>query len=565
MVRLLRYLKGYRAAAVIAPLFKIIEAMIELAIPLLVADMIDRGLGGEGNITVIVWTGVILIALGGIGLGFSLSCQYLASKAAVGLGCNIRAALYSHIQRLSPGDIDRLGTGTLVTRLSTDVSQAQQGFAMFIRLILRAPVIAIGAVIMSVIVAPHIWYVPVVATALAMGTLILVMLLSVPRYTKAEKMLDNVSQITGETIRGERVIRAFAAEKSSEKKFNDAAARHNTSSAKASLVSCLLSPLGSVIINLSVVFILWLGGGTVISSANSFTQGDLIALVNYMSQILLALITISTLLVIVSKAMASGARINAIFDMPEMPKGSGAVPDPDAPLVELRNAAFSFGGDNAVGGLNFTLRRGEVLGVIGTTGSGKSVLAGMLTRFYRATEGEVLLAGRNILDYTDGQICSLVTYAPQKPLLFSGTVRSNLGLGGESDDERMNDALAVAEAAGFLSEKQGLDTVVNQKGSNFSGGEKQRISLARALLKDAPILILDDAASALDYVTEARVMKKVLGRATDKTVINISQRPGTVRHADKILVLDGGKVVGFGAHDELMRTCSLYARMVGSV
>ncbi len=561
MIKLLKYLKGYTAAAVIAPLFKIIEAIIELSVPLLVSYMIDNGLSGDGNIATVIWTGVILVALGAVGLGFSLSCQYLASKAAVGLGCNIRTALYAHIQRLSPAIIDRLGTGTLVGRLSTDVAQAQQGFAMFIRLILRAPFIAIGAVVMSVIVAPEIWYISVSATVLTMITLIVVMLVSVPKYTKAEKLLDKASQITNETIRGERVIRAFANEEESKRKFSKAATVQSKASSKAAMMSGLLSPLASVIVNLAIVLIVWLGGGFV-TSDGGMTQGDLVALVNYMTQILLALIAVSTLLILVSKAMASGARINEILELPEVEQGAGAIPDMSAPLVEFRNAAFSFGGEeNAVEGLNFTLNAGEVLGVIGTTGSGKSTLAGLITRFCRATEGEVLIAGRNVLDYTDKQLCELVTYAPQKPMLFSGTVRSNLELGGESDLPRMTDALKKTEAWGFVSAKGGVDAVVNQKGSNFSGGEKQRLSLARALLKDAPILILDDAASALDYVTEYRVMKNVLGDAKNSAVINITQRVGSIVGADKILVLDGGKVVGFGKHEELLKSCELYGRL----
>lgn len=562
MLKLLKYLKGYKVAAVLAPLFKIIEAIIELIIPMLVAYMIDEGLNGEGNIGAVVWIGVLLIVLGAVGLGFSLSCQYLASKAAVGFGCNIRRALYAHVQRLAPGDIDRMGTGTLVNRLSTDVAQAQQGFAMFLRLMLRAPFIAVGAVVMSVIVAPGLWYVGVSATALTMVVLIVIMSVSVPRFTKVQKQLDNVSQITNETVRGERVIRAFANEKSSNEKFAVAADSHKKASTGASFVSCLLNPLSGVIINLAVVLLVWVGSGKVINAGDPLTQGNLIALVNYMMQILLALIAISTLLVLISKAMSSAARINAVFDMPEVAEGAGAVPDMSAPLIEFRNAAFSFGGEeNAVEGLNFKLYRGEVLGIIGTTGSGKSTLAGMITRFYRATEGEVFVAGRNVLEYTDEELCGLVTYAPQKPLLFSGTVRSNLEFGGISDDGLMTDALRKTEAWGFVQKKDGLDTVVNQKGSNFSGGEKQRLSLARAVLKDAPVLILDDAASALDYVTESRVMKNVLRGAENKAVINISQRTGAIRHADKILVLDGGKVVGFGTHDELMQTCELYGRM----
>ncbi len=555
----MKYLKGYVPEAVLAPFFKIIEAAIELAVPLIVAFMIDTGVSG-GDMTLVVVCGAVMAGLGLIGLGFSLACQYLASKSAVGFGCNLRRALYAHIQRMKLGDVDRIGTGALLSRMTTDVAQAQQGFAMFLRLMLRAPFIAAGGIIMSAIVAPNLWYIGLIAGAAALIVLIVIMKISVPRFSKAQARLDEISSLTGETIKGERVIRAFAGEKRSEVKFAAATEKHSKAATGAAVASCLLSPLAGVIINLAVVLLILLGGNEV--NAGSLSQGDLVALVNYMSQILLALVALSVLLVLVSRALSSAERLNAVLDMPEDGEGEGATPDPDAPLIEMENASFSFGGEeNAVGGLNFTLGAGEVLGVIGTTGSGKSTIAGLLTRFYRASEGTVKIAGNDVGAYTDEQLRSLVTLAPQKPLLFAGTVRSNLAQSGINDDKRMTDALAATEAWGFLEKKNGLDTEVRQKGSNFSGGEKQRLSLARAALKESPVLILDDAASALDYVTEARVMKNILSDKS-RAVINISQRPGNVRHADKILVLDGGKVVGLGTHDELMRSCELYANMV---
>lgn len=561
MLKLLKYLKGYRLAAVLAPLFKIIEAIIELVIPIIVAHMIDGPIA-EGYVSSIIVYGIVMIALGAVGLGFSLACQYLASRSAVGLGCNIRNALYSRLQKLELGEMDRMGTGTLVNRLSNDVAQAQQGFAMFLRLMLRAPVIATGAVIMSVIVAPEMWYVGVGAGVLAVAVLFIVMKTSVPRFTKTQKRLDVVSQLTGETVKGERVIRAFAGEERSMTGFTTALDSHRAAATAAAAISCLLSPLTTVIVNVAIALLLWFGGGAV--NDNALTTGDLIALVNYMNQILLALMATATLMVIISKAVSSAARINAVFALPYERDGEGATPDPDAPLVEMKNAAFSFGGEeNAVGGLDFTLNKGEMLGVIGTTGSGKSTLAGLMARFYRATEGEVRIAGRDIRDYTDEQLRSLVTLAPQKALLFSGTVRSNLLFGGDSTDEQMKKALEDTRAWEFVKGKDGLDTTVNQKGSNFSGGEKQRLCLARALLRSAPILVLDDAASALDYVTEANVMKNVRARSRDKAVINISQRIGTIRRCDKILVLDGGKAVGFGTHASLLAECGLYRRLNG--
>lgn len=561
MLKLLKYLKGYRVAAVLAPLFKIIEAIIELIIPIIVAHMIDGPIA-DGDVTQVIVYGIVMIALGAVGLGFSLACQYLASRSAVGLGCNIRNALYSRLQKLELGEMDRMGTGTLVNRLSNDVAQAQQGFAMFLRLMLRAPVIAAGAVIMSIIVAPSMWYIGVGAGVLAVAVLFIVMKTSVPRFTVTQKKLDAISQLTGETIKGERVIRAFAGEERGMKDFASALDSHRSAATAAAAISCLLSPLTTVIVNVAIALLLWFGGNSV--NDGTLTTGDLIALVNYMNQILLALMATATLMVLISKAVSSAARLNALFELPYERDGEGATPNPEAPLMEMRNVSFSFGGEeNAVGGLNFTLKKGEMLGVIGTTGSGKSTLAGLVARFYRATEGEVLIAGRNVCEYTDEQLRSLVTLAPQKALLFSGTVKSNLLFGGDKTDEEMEKALKDTRAWEFVSGKNGLETVVNQKGSNFSGGEKQRLCLARALLRNAPVLVLDDAASALDYVTEANVMKNVRARSRDKAVINISQRIGTIRRCDKILVLDGGKAVGFGTHSSLLADCGLYRRLNG--
>lgn len=560
MLKLLKYLKGYRAAAIAAPLFKIIEALIELVIPLIVAYMIDTAIAG-GDIPLVVGLGALMAGLSCVGLGFSLACQYLASKAAVGMGCNIRAALYAHLHRLNLGDADRMGTGALVNRLSNDVAQAQQGFAMFLRLMLRAPVIAAGGAIMSIVVAPSMWYIGVSAGVLAFVVLLVVMNAGVKRFAVMQKKLDEISRLTGETIRGERVIRAFAGEERSKTRFASALDGHCKAAVAASALSCLLTPAATVVINAAVVLLLWMGGGAV--NGGVISSGDLVALVNYLNQILLALITTATLMVIVSKAISSAARINSVFALAEDDEGAGAVPDLDAPLVELRDAAYSFGGEeNAVGGLNITLRRGEILGVIGTTGSGKSTLAGLLVRFYRATSGQVRIAGNDICDYTDEQLRSLVTLAPQKPLLFSGTVRGNLEMSGCSDGGKMTEALKMTRAWEFVSDKNGLDAEVTQKGNNFSGGEKQRISLARAVLRDAPVLVLDDAASALDYVTEADVMKNIREASRGKAVINISQRIGTIRRSDKVLVLDGGRVAGYGTHEQLLESCELY-RMLG--
>lgn len=573
----MKYLKGYVPEAVIAPLSKYIEAIIELLIPFLVEAMIDDGINPDGgtnshlfmllgidagpgqNMDVIIWLGVIMIGLSAIALGFSLVCQYLASKAAVGFGCNVRRALYHHVQNLELSKLDTVGTGTLVNRLSTDVSAAQQGLAMFLRLMLRSPFLAVGAAVMCILVAPQLWYIYLAAAAGSFIVLIVVMQLSVPRFTRVQKELDGISSLTGETIKGQRVIRAFAHEDKSAAKFDKTVKEQTKAATSAAVISCLLNPAVSVIVNIAIIIILYMGGGEI--ATGSLTTGNLIAIINYMTQMMLAFITLASFMVIISKALTGAKRINEVFDMPAAPAGEGAEATGGDVLV-MENAAFSFGGDtNAVEGINFSLKRGQVLGITGTTGSGKSTFASLASRLLLPTSGSVKLMGNESRLYTDEQIRDIVTLAPQKALLFSGTVRSNLRWGAEAEDSAMTEALEAADAWGFVSGKDGLDTVVNQKGSNFSGGEKQRISLARAALKDSPLLILDDATSALDYVTSARVKKNILEKAKDKAVIVISGRVGMIKNSDLIIVLDGGKVVGSGTHAGLIESCELYRQL----
>ena len=577
MTKLLKYLKGYLPEAVIAPLSKYIEAIIELIVPFFVAAMIDDGINADGktnsllltlfnievgvgaHIDVIVWLGVIMIGLAALGIGFSLVCQYLASKAAIGFGCNVRRALYHHIHGLELSKLDGMGTGTLLGRLSNDVTATQFGLAMFLRLMLRSPFLAVGAALMCVLVAPQLWYVYLSAAAVSFAALIIIMRLSVPKFTSVQKKLDKLSSLTGETIKGERVIRAFANEEKSKEKFGKAAAAHTAAASGAAMVSCLLNPFVSVVVNIAIVIILYFGSLNM--AAFGLSPGNLIAIINYMTQMMLSLIVLAVFMVNISKALTGAKRINEVFDLPAAHSGGGALPHGDE-IIRMENAAYSFGGGtNAIEGLSFSLRRGETLGIIGTTGSGKSTLAGLASRFYLPTSGSVSLMGNDSASYTDEQICDIVTLAPQKALLFSGTVRSNLLWGGERTDAELVDALKAAAAYGFVRGKDGLDSTVNQKGSNFSGGEKQRLSLARALIKESPLLILDDAASALDYVTEAKVKKNIMTRSKDKAVIIISGRVGTIKNSDYILVLDGGKCVGGGKHKDLLSSCELYRKL----
>lgn len=576
MTSLIKHLKGYVPEAIIAPLSKVCEAIIELLIPFFIEAMIDDGINADGatnshlfmllgidagsgsNTNIIIILGLIMIGMSALGLCFSLVCQYLASKAAIGFGCNVRRALYHHIQHMELSKLDSAGTGTLVNRLGTDVSAAQLGLAMFMRLMLRSPFLAVGAMLMCILVAPQLWYIPVIAAALCFAVLIIVMRLSVPKFTKVQKELDNISSITGETMKGQRVIRAFAREEKRAEKFKDATERQTKASTAAAVISCLLSPAVTAIINITVVVVLYAGSNVI--AAGGLSTGNLVAIINYMTQMMLAFITLAMFMVTISKALTGAKRINEVLAYPLAPTGQGAEAFGDE-VISMTDASFSFGGKNAVEGINFSLKRGEVLGVTGTTGSGKSTLASLAARLLMPTGGSVKLMGNDSSLYTDGQVSEIVSFAPQKALLFSGTVRSNLRWGAEASDEEMTDALRATDALGFVSAKDGLDTVVNQKGSNFSGGEKQRISLARAVIKEAPLLILDDATSALDYVTSARVKKNIMKRAGDKAIILISGRIGMVKNADKIIVLDGGKVVGCGRHEQLIKSCELYSQL----
>lgn len=577
MTKLLKYLKGYVPEAVIAPLSKYVEAIIELLVPFLVQAMIDDGInpdgktnsqlflllgidvGGGSHTDIIITLGVIMIGLAAVGLCFSLVCQYLASKAAVGFGCNVRRALYHHIHNMELSKLDSIGTGTLINRLGADVSAAQHGIAMFLRLMLRSPFLAVGAVVMCLLVAPGLWYIYISAAVLCFIVLLLVMRLSVPKYTKVQKELDGISSLTGETMKGQRVIRAFASEDKSAAKFKAAAGRQTKASTSAAVISSLLSPAVTVIVNIAVIVILYVGSGIVVTG--NLTTGSLVALINYMTQMMLAFITLAVFMVIISKSLTGARRINEIFDIPLSKSGGGADAHGEE-IISMEDAAFSFGGgENAVEGLTFTLKRGEVLGVTGTTGSGKSTLASLAARLLLPTSGRVKLMGNDSGSYTDAQISEIISFAPQRALLFSGTVRSNLRWGGDASDEEMNAALEASDALGFVNAKRGLDSEVNQKGSNFSGGEKQRLSLARALLKSSSLFIIDDATSALDYVTSARVKRNVMERSRDKAVILISGRIGMIKNADRIIVLDGGKVVGCGTHDELLNSCGLYGQL----
>ena len=559
MLKLIRFLKGYYLPSAVAPVFKFMEALFELIIPIVVARIIDVGIAGEDT-GYIYRMGALMIGLGITGFLCSTVCQYLAARSSLGYGTNLRRALYAHINTFSYAELDRFGPASLVTRLSNDINQTQMAVAMFIRLVMRAPFITIGSIVMAMMIDLRLSLVFLGGGVVIAVILFAVMRSSVPYYIKAQKGLDKITRLTQENLSGARVVKAFAKEKEEENDFNEAADDLARINIRVGRIAGLLNPLTYAVVNLSVALIIWLGGKRVYYGG--LTQGEIIALVNYLNQILLALVVIANLIVIFTKASASAARINEIFDVTSsMKEGEGAQPVEGAPALEFRNVSFKYGTDvgYSLENISFTLEAGQTLGIIGGTGSGKSTLVNLIPRYYDA-EGDILIDGAPVAEYTFAQLMDKIALVAQTAHLFSGTIRDNLRFGKpDADEEEMRAALRVAQADFVFASDEGLDRVVQAKGRNLSGGQKQRLSIARAVIKNPEILILDDSASALDFATEARLRAAVSKLSAAKVVV--SQRIGTIRSADRILVLDEGRAVGYGTHDELLRDCPLYAEL----
>ena len=559
MFKLIRFLKGYYLPSAVAPVFKFMEALFELIIPIVVARIIDVGIAGEDT-GYIYRMGALMIGLGITGFLCSTVCQYLAARSSLGYGTNLRRALYAHINTFSYAELDRFGPASLVTRLSNDINQTQMAVAMFIRLVMRAPFITIGSIVMAMMIDLRLSLVFLGGGVVIAVILFAVMRSSVPYYIKAQKGLDKITRLTQENLSGARVVKAFAKEKEEENDFNEAADDLAHINIRVGRIAGLLNPLTYAVVNLSVALIIWLGGKRVYYGG--LTQGEIIALVNYLNQILLALVVIANLIVIFTKASASAARINEIFDVTSsMKEGEGAQPVEGAPALEFRNVSFKYGTDvgYSLENISFTLEAGQTLGIIGGTGSGKSTLVNLIPRYYDA-EGDILIDGAPVAEYTFAQLMDKIALVAQTAHLFSGTIRDNLRFGKpDADEEEMRAALRVAQADFVFASDEGLDRVVQAKGRNLSGGQKQRLSIARAVIKNPEILILDDSASALDFATEARLRAAVSKLSAAKVVV--SQRIGTIRSADRILVLDEGRAVGYGTHDELLCDCPLYAEL----
>ena len=555
-----RYLGAVRKEIIIGQSAKLTEAIFEVIVPLIMANIDDKGINGGLGKPYILKMGGILVLLGALGLAFALICQYLASKASQSVGTVIRSDMFRHINTLSHSELDRLGTPSLITRLTNDINQVERAVAMFIRLVVRAPFIVIGSAVMAMSINLKMSIIFVVIMPLVALVLYLIMSRSVKYYKVIQKKLDRISLVTREGLSGVRVIRAFSRQDTERKRFGDANDEYLDISLRVGRLSALLNPLTYVILNLSIAFIVYYGGTLV--NIGDLTQGEVIAFVNYMTQISLALVVVANLVVLFTKAAASSARINEVLETkPSIVSGTAAEGTNSENAVEFTHVYFSYNGSSeyALEDINFTAKKGETIGIIGGTGSGKSTLASLIPRFYDITKGELKIDGINADEYDTQALRGNIGTVPQKAVLFSGTVAENMRWGKrDATDGEIMSALETAQAKEFVDKMpDGLKTHISQGGKNLSGGQKQRLTIARALVSRPKILILDDSASALDFATDAALRKAVAG-IKDMTVFIISQRANSVMQADKIIVLDDGKQAGLGTHSELLESCDIY-------
>jgi len=566
--KLFVYLKNYKLETVLAPLFKMFEALLELFVPLVVKKIIDVGIMNSDG-TYILKMCVLLAFIAFVGLAFSITAQYFSAKAAVGFSSELRYALFSHIGTLSYSEIDTLGTSKLITRMTSDVNQVQNGINLTLRLLLRSPFVVFGAMIMAFTVdsASALTF---VGTIPALSVVVFaIMLGTVPLYKAVQKHLDGILSKTRSSLTGVRVLRAFTTEKRDIEDFRAKNLSLLHSQQKAAKFSALLNPLTYVIINIAVIILIYTGALRV--EAGIITQGAVVALYNYMSQILVELIKLANLIITITKAFAGGNRISEIFETkpsisyPE----KGETPDFSAPAVEFRSVSFTYknAGAKSLDSVSFTAKKGEQIGIIGSTGSGKSTLINLIPRFYEATEGEIYLFGKKIDSYSKETLEKLISVVAQRAVLFSGTIRENI-LWGKKDatEEEITAALKTAQAEDIiLSKSKGLDERVEEGGKNFSGGQKQRLTIARALIKNAPVLILDDSASALDFATDLRLRQALTELPNSPTVFIVSQRTSSVMNCDKILVMEDGEIEAAGTHEELLRKSAVYKEIHSSL
>lgn len=566
MKRLMMYLKDYKKESILAPLFKLLEAFFELLVPLVMANIIDYGISNR-NMGYIGKMGLLLLLLGVVGLASSITAQFFAAKAAVGFSTKLRQALFDHIEDLSFTDIDKAGTSTMITRMTSDVNQVQSGINMTLRLFLRSPIIVFGAMIMAFTIDVKCALIFVVAIPLLSIVVFGIILSTIPMYKKVQSRLDQVLGITRENLTGVRVIRAFHQEAKEEERFRENNEALSAMQIFVGKISACMNPVTYVIVNGAIIALIYTGAVQV--NIGNLSQGEVVAIINYMNQILVELVKLANLIVTMTKALACAERVASVFDI-----GADAVyvgvqdqkladkVDKSAPFLDFKHVSLTYQGAGAptLQDMNFTVNRGDTVGIIGGTGSGKTSLVNLIPGFYPATEGEILLEGRDIRTMSDEELRGRIGVVPQKAVLFKGTIRSNLQWGKPDVTEvEMWKALELAQASEVVDGKPGkLDATVAQNGKNFSGGQRQRLTIARALVREPEILILDDSASALDYATDAK-LRAALRTLEDKTTTFIvSQRASTIRHADKIIVLDDGEIAGVGTHDELLKDCTVY-------
>lgn len=566
MKQLMMYLKDYKKESILAPLFKLLEAFFELLVPLVMANIIDYGISNR-NMGYIGKMGLLLLLLGVVGLASSITAQFFAAKAAVGFSTQLRQALFDHIEDLSFTDIDKAGTSTMITRMTSDVNQVQSGINMTLRLFLRSPIIVFGAMIMAFTIDVKCALIFVVAIPLLSIVVFGIILSTIPMYKKVQSKLDQVLGITRENLTGVRVIRAFHQEAKEADRFRENNKALSAMQIFVGKISACMNPVTYIIVNGAIIALIYTGAVQV--NIGNLSQGEVVAIINYMNQILVELVKLANLIVTMTKALACAERVASVFDIGADAAYVGAQDqkladkvDQSAPFLDFKHVSLTYQGAGAptLQDMNFTVNRGDTVGIIGGTGSGKTSLVNLIPGFYPATEGEILLEGRDIRTMSDEELRGRIGVVPQKAVLFKGTIRSNLQWGKpDATEEEMWKALELAQASEVVDGKPGkLDATVAQNGKNFSGGQRQRLTIARALVRNPEILILDDSASALDYATDAKLRAAIRTLEDKTTTFIVSQRASTIRHADKIIVLDDGEIAGMGTHDELLKDCTVY-------
>lgn len=568
MKMVLQYLKDYKKESILAPLFKMLEASFELFVPLVVAAIIDVGIAGLDR-SYILKMGAVLVALALVGLICSVTAQYFSAKAAAGFATKLRHALFAHLQGLSFSQVDSIGTSTMITRMTSDINQVQSGVNMTLRLFLRSPIVVFGAMIMAFTVDVKAALIFVVTIPLLSLVVFGIMLVTIPLYKKVQQALDKVLGKTRENLTGVRVIRAFNQEEQETREFKERNEALTTIQKFVGKISAAMNPVTYVIVNGALIALIWTGALRV--ENGYISQGEVVALVNYMSQILIELVKLANLIILITKAVACANRIEAAFaiepDMDIEAKGGKKVQEKeDIVVFDHVGLAYQGASEEAVSDISFTVKRGQTIGIIGGTGSGKSTIVNMIPRFYDATSGKVLIDGIDVKEYTIKELRQKIGMVLQKAVLFKGSIRENLKWGKEdATEEELMRALEISQAKEFVDTKEGgLDYRIEQGGKNLSGGQKQRLTIARAVVRDPEILILDDSASALDFATDAKLRQAIRGMKDKLTVFIVSQRASSIQYADQIIVMDDGKIVGIGKHNELLASCEVYKEIYDS-